>query len=52
MRRSMREIERKFLVVGDEWRKLATGDHFRQGYLNHLEQESLYACDKQDNTRF
>ncbi|MAT75914.1 adenylate cyclase [Candidatus Poribacteria bacterium] len=31
----MREIERKFLVVGDEWRKLATGDHFRQGYLNH-----------------
>ena len=23
------------MVGGDEWRKLATGDHFRQGYLNH-----------------
>lgn len=32
---AMRKIERKFLVVGDEWRKLATGDHLRQGYLNH-----------------
>ncbi len=31
----MREIERKFLVIGDEWRELATGDYFRQGYLNH-----------------
>jgi adenylate cyclase len=29
-----REIERKFLVIGDEWRQSATGSLFRQGYLN------------------
>jgi len=29
-----KEIERKFLVVGDEWRKLAEGTHYKQGYLN------------------
>lgn len=27
------EIERKFLVVGDEWRSLAIGVAYRQGYL-------------------
>jgi adenylate cyclase len=27
------EIERKFLVVGDSWRRGATGTLFRQGYL-------------------
>jgi adenylate cyclase len=27
------EIERKFLVKGDAWRKLATGSLYRQGYL-------------------
>ncbi len=27
------EIERKFLVLGQEWRKLAIGIHIRQGYL-------------------
>ncbi|MGB2924631.1 MAG: CYTH domain-containing protein [Limnothrix sp.] len=27
------EIERKFLVQGDRWRTLATGVHYRQGYL-------------------
>lgn len=27
------EIERKFLVTGDEWRVLATGTLYRQGYL-------------------
>lgn len=27
------EIERKFLVVGDGWRSLATGTAYRQGYL-------------------
>lgn len=27
------EIERKFLVVGDEWRSLAQGKRYRQGYL-------------------
>lgn len=28
------EIERKFLVVGDEWRSLAAGVEYRQGYLS------------------
>lgn len=27
------EIERKFLVRGDEWRQLATGVIYRQGYI-------------------
>lgn len=27
------EIERKFLVKGDEWRSLATGTLYRQGYI-------------------
>ena len=30
----MREIERKFLVVGSEWRSLAAGVLYRQGYLS------------------
>lgn len=29
-----KEIERKFLVVGDTWRALAKGTLYRQGYLN------------------
>jgi len=29
------EIERKFLVTGDDWRILARGTAYRQGYLNH-----------------
>jgi len=28
------EIERKFLVVGDDWRSLAEGVEYRQGYLS------------------
>jgi CYTH domain-containing protein len=28
------EIERKFLVKGDEWRSLGTGTLYRQGYLS------------------
>lgn len=28
------EIERKFLVKGDQWRALATGTLYRQGYLS------------------
>ncbi len=27
------EIERKFLVVGDQWRKLGKGTSYRQGYI-------------------
>jgi adenylate cyclase len=32
------EIERKFLVVGDQWRSLASGTVYRQGYLLSNEQ--------------
>lgn len=28
------EIERKFLLQGDGWRGLASGKHYRQGYLS------------------
>jgi CYTH domain-containing protein len=31
------EIERKFLVTDDRWRKLATGELYRQGYIPTLE---------------
>jgi adenylate cyclase len=31
------EIERKFLVIGDEWRALAPGTLYRQGYIPTLE---------------
>jgi len=29
------EIEKKFLLKGDKWRKLGKGIHYRQGYLNN-----------------
>ncbi|MGE4559959.1 MAG: CYTH domain-containing protein [Desulfobulbus sp.] len=29
-----REIERKFLLANDQWRGLAEGVHYRQGYLH------------------
>jgi len=29
-----KEIERKFLLANDQWRTLATGVHYRQGYLH------------------
>ncbi len=29
-----KEIERKFLLIGDAWRSLAEGKRYRQGYLN------------------
>jgi CYTH domain-containing protein len=36
-----REIERKFLVVGDDWRQEATGATIRQGYLCSLQERSV-----------
>lgn len=36
-----REIERKFLVVGDAWRHLAPGVHYRQGYLNRDKERTV-----------
>lgn len=35
------EIERKFLVKGDAWRALATGTHYRQGYLSSSKERTV-----------
>lgn len=36
-----KEIERKFLVQGDEWKKLAKGTTYRQGYLNSMKERTV-----------
>ncbi len=36
-----KEIERKFLVTSDEWRSLAKGTHYRQGYLNSIKERTV-----------
>lgn len=35
------EIERKFLVVGDSWKKGAVGVLYRQGYLNSAKERTV-----------
>lgn len=35
------EIERKFLVVGNEWKALAAGVHYRQGYLSTIKERTV-----------
>jgi CYTH domain-containing protein len=35
------EIERKFLVEGDEWRALGSGEVFRQGYLSTVKERTV-----------
>lgn len=35
------EIERKFLVAGDEWRELADGIDYRQGYLSTVKERTV-----------
>ena len=35
------EIERKFLVRGDDWRALGTGMTYRQGYLSTVPERSV-----------
>ena len=35
------EIERKFLVIGDRWRQLATGTEYRQGYLQRKNERTV-----------
>ena len=35
------EIERKFLVTGDAWRKLAKGAVYRQGYLSTVQERTV-----------
>ena len=36
-----KEIERKYLVVGDAWRSLAVGTLFRQGYLSTVKERTV-----------
>lgn len=36
-----KEIERKFLVIGEEWKKLAKGTQYRQGYLNSAKERTV-----------
>jgi adenylate cyclase len=43
------EIERKFLVTGDEWRSQAEGIHCRQGYLS-TDKESVIRIRTSNNS--
>ena len=36
-----KEIERKYLVSGNAWRQLATGTHYRQGYLSTVKERTV-----------
>jgi adenylate cyclase len=36
-----KEIERKYLVKGDAWRKLAPGVRYRQGYLSTVKERTV-----------
>jgi CYTH domain-containing protein len=36
-----KEIERKFLIAGEEWRKLASGTAYRQGYLSTVKERTV-----------
>jgi CYTH domain-containing protein len=36
-----KEIERKYLVKGEEWRKLAKGTAYRQGYLSSVKERTV-----------
>lgn len=38
-----KEIERKYTVVGDSWKKLGDGTLFRQGYLNSQKERVVRA---------
>jgi adenylate cyclase len=35
------EIEKKFLLTGTEWKQLATGTAYRQGYLNSAKERTV-----------
>ena len=36
-----KEIERKYLVKGDEWKKLAKGTSYKQGYLSTVKERTV-----------
>jgi CYTH domain-containing protein len=35
------EVERKFLVIGDDWRAIGTATAFRQGYLSTVKERTV-----------
>ncbi len=35
------EIERKFLLIGSQWKELATATPYRQGYLNSVKERTV-----------
>ena len=35
------EIEKKFLLTGTQWKQLATGTAYRQGYLNSVKERTV-----------
>jgi len=35
------EIERKYLLAGDDWRSLAEGAYYRQGYLSTVKERTV-----------
>ncbi|RLE18013.1 MAG: adenylate cyclase, partial [Acidobacteria bacterium] len=35
------EIERKYLLTGDQWKSLAEGTHYRQGYLSTVKERTV-----------
>ncbi len=36
-----KEIERKFLVTGEDWRAMARGTRYRQGYLSTVKERTV-----------
>lgn len=43
------EIERKFLLTGEDWKALAGGIHYRQGYLNSQKERTVRVRTIDDN---
>ena len=43
------EIERKFLLTGTEWKQLAVGTAYRQGYLNSVKERTVRVRTINDN---
>ena len=44
-----KEIERKYLVNNDDWRKLANGTVYRQGYLSTVKERTVRVRTIDDN---
>jgi adenylate cyclase len=38
---NMQEIERKFLIIHDSWRKEATSKYYKQGYLSRHKERTV-----------